>query len=209
LQGLIFTVDQTILHLKGKHSMKPVQLFDGLRERQQKYQQEAEQKYGKDVVQASARQWQGYSEGKQQSLIDEGNAIYAELALAMPQGASGAAVQALVARWHEHMRHFWPAEREHLPRLAATYATTRCSAPTSTRSTPTWLLSWSKPSAFTPLDAQHLLSRKMGPDGQRYALSIQAREEIICPTFIGTSTRIWSRSVCLLPIQCSGICKWP
>jgi MerR family transcriptional regulator, thiopeptide resistance regulator len=121
LQGLIFTVDQTILHLKGKHSMKPVQLFDGLRERQQKYQQEAEQKYGKDVVQASARQWQGYSEGKQQSLIDEGNAIYAELALAMPQGASGAAVQALVARWHEHMRHFWPAEREHLPRLAATY----------------------------------------------------------------------------------------
>jgi DNA-binding transcriptional MerR regulator len=97
LQGLIFTVDQTILHLKGKHSMKPVQLFDGLRERQQKYQQEAEQKYGKDVVQASARQWQGYSEGKQQSLIDEGNAIYAELALAMPQGASGAAVQALVA----------------------------------------------------------------------------------------------------------------
>lgn len=121
LQGLISTVDKTILHLKGNQTMKAVQLFDGLRERQHKYEQEAEQKYGKEVVQASARQWQGYSEGKQQGLIDEGNAIYAELAIAMAQGASSDAVQALVARWHEHMRHFWPAELEHLPRLAATY----------------------------------------------------------------------------------------
>jgi hypothetical protein len=30
-------------------------------------------------------------------------------------------VQGLVARWHQHMRHFWPAERAHLPNLAATY----------------------------------------------------------------------------------------
>lgn len=101
--------------------MKAVQLFDGLRERQHQYQRDAERKYGKEVVQASARQWQGYSADKQQGLIDEGNALYAELAAAMGQGASSAAVQAMVARWHEHMRHFWPAEREHLPRLAATY----------------------------------------------------------------------------------------
>ncbi|WP_426321070.1 MerR family transcriptional regulator [Pseudoduganella sp. R-43] len=121
LQGLISTVDKTILHLKGKHSMKPVQLFDGLRDKHDRHQQEAEQKYGKEVVQDSARQWQGYGDGKQQALIDEGNAIYAELAVAMPQGAGSGAVQALAARWHEHMRHFWPAEREHLPSLAATY----------------------------------------------------------------------------------------
>ena len=121
LQGLISTVDKTILHLKGNQTMKAVQLFDGLRERQHKYEREAEQKYGKEVVRASARQWQGYSEGKQQSLIEEGNAIYAGLAAAMEQGAGSGAVQALVARWHDHMRHFWPAEREHLPRLAATY----------------------------------------------------------------------------------------
>lgn len=121
LQGLISTVDKTILHLKGKQTMKAVNLFDGLRERQHKYEQEAEQKYGKDVVQASARQWKGYSEDRQQALIDEGNAIYAELAAAMAQGAGSDAVQALVARWHEHTRHFWPAERAHLPQLAATY----------------------------------------------------------------------------------------
>ncbi|KQZ27519.1 MerR family transcriptional regulator [Duganella sp. Root1480D1] len=121
LQGLISTVDRTILHLKGNQTMKAVQLFDGLRERQHKYEREAEQKYGKDVVQASARQWQGYSEGKQKDLIDEGNAIYSELAVAMGLGASSETVQILVARWHHHMQHFWPAEREHLPRLAATY----------------------------------------------------------------------------------------
>ena len=101
--------------------MKPVQLFEGLRDKDDRHQQEAEQKYGKDVVQDSARQWQGYGDGKQQALIDEGNAIYAELAVAMPQGAGSDAVQALMARWHEHMRHFWPAERAHLPNLAATY----------------------------------------------------------------------------------------
>jgi DNA-binding transcriptional MerR regulator len=121
LQGLIATVDKTINHLKGNATMKPVQLFDGLRERRDRHRQAAEQKYGKDVVQASARQWQGYSGDQQQALIDEGNAIYAELAEAMPQGAGSAAVQALVARWHSHLRAFWPAEREHLPRLAATY----------------------------------------------------------------------------------------
>lgn len=121
LQGLISTVDKTILHLKGRHSMKPVQLFDGLRDRQDKHQQEAEQKYGKEVVQASAKKWQGYSSDKQQAVIDEGNAIYAELADAMPQGAGSLAVQALVGRWHQHLRAFWPAEREHLPTLAATY----------------------------------------------------------------------------------------
>ena len=121
LQGLISTVDKTILHLKGKHSMKPVQLFDGLRDKHDKHQQEAEQKYGQDVVQGSVRQWQGYGEDKQRSLIDEGNVIYAELAAAMPHGAGSDAVQGLVARWHQHMRHFWPAERAHLPNLAATY----------------------------------------------------------------------------------------
>jgi hypothetical protein len=30
-------------------------------------------------------------------------------------------VQGLIARWHAYIRRFWPAEREHLPSLAATY----------------------------------------------------------------------------------------
>lgn len=121
LQGLISTVDKTILHLKGKQTMKPVQLFDGLRERQHQYRQEAEEAYGKDVVQASARQWQSYGGDKQEALIDDGNAIFAALAAAIPQGAGSDMVQGLIARWHAYIRNFWPAEREHLPSLAATY----------------------------------------------------------------------------------------
>jgi len=103
-------------HVPHRIRCIPIPLFQGLR-----HQQEAEQKYGQDVVQGSVRQWQGYGEDKQRSLIDEGNVIYAELAAAMPHGAGSDAVQGLVARWHQHMRHFWPAERAHLPNLAATY----------------------------------------------------------------------------------------
>jgi len=121
LEQLISTVDKTILHLKGQQTMKTAQLFDGLREQHNPHQAEAEARYGKEAVQASAQRWQSYSKAQQEELIAEGNAIFSELAAVMHEGAGSAPVQALVARWHQHQRHFWPAEKEHLPNLAATY----------------------------------------------------------------------------------------
>lgn len=122
LQALVETVDKTILHLKGRHSMQAHQLFDGLKERQQdEYAEEAEQKYGAEAVQASQRRWQGYSEQQRKAVLDEGNAIYSELAAAIPRGAQSEEVQALVGRWRRHLEYFWTPQLEQLQGLALTY----------------------------------------------------------------------------------------
>lgn len=123
LQGLIATVDNTILHLKGQRNMKTVDLFSGLNQpQQQQYAAEAEQRYDADTVRASNRQWGAYGKGKQEAIMAEGNAIYADMVAAMPQGADSPAVQAIVQRWRDHMEYFWVPQLEQLVSLASIYS---------------------------------------------------------------------------------------
>src|SRR5471032_632259 len=71
LHQLIATVDSTILHLKGQHSMKTEGLFAGLNKpEQEKYAQEAEQMYGADTVRASQKKWHANSGTQQQAIMD-------------------------------------------------------------------------------------------------------------------------------------------
>lgn len=122
LQRLVETVDNTILHLKGTRIMHNDGLFAGLNKPEhQHYAAEAEARYGKHVVARSRQQWQGYAPARQQAVMDEGNAVYADLVAAMPLGAAAPAVQAIVQRWRDHLNHFWTPQLEHLAPLAATY----------------------------------------------------------------------------------------
>ena len=122
LQRLIDTVDNTILHLKGKHIMNEASLFAGLNKpEQQQYAAEAERMYGADVVRASNRQWQAYGQEKQQAIMAEGDAMYADMVAAMPCGAADPAVQAIVQRWRDHLHYFWSPQLEQLAGLARTY----------------------------------------------------------------------------------------
>lgn len=123
LQALVATVDQTILHLKGHRTMQAHQLFGGLkdREQQERYAAEAEQKYGSQAVQESRRRWESYGQAEQEAILAEGNAIYAELAAAIPSGPDSAQVQDLVGRWRRHLAYFWTPEPAQLNGLARTY----------------------------------------------------------------------------------------
>ncbi len=120
--ALLQTVDRTIQFLKGKITMEGKQLFQGFSdEKQEKYQKEAARRWGEEQVNESAALWNSYSAEKRQQIADEGNAVYRDLVAAMPLGADSGAVQACIARWHQHLRYFFEPTPEILLGLADGY----------------------------------------------------------------------------------------
>lgn len=123
LERLISTVDLTINHLKGKVDMSKKQLFEGLSDEQQaEYEQEAMQRYDPAIVKASTKKWKGYSAAEKQRIADEGNAVYQDMLLAIPEGAASAEAQACVERWRRHLEYFWTPNEEQLLGLAELYS---------------------------------------------------------------------------------------
>ncbi len=124
LNRLIATVDDTILHLKGKKDMSNRQLFAAFsEEEQEKFQKEAEHMYDPAVVKASNKKWKAYSAEAKKRIGEEGNRIYADLVEAMPKGAASPEVQEIIERWRKHMDYFWTPSLDQLVRLTDLYNT--------------------------------------------------------------------------------------
>jgi len=122
LRRLIATVDETLLHLKGETPMPDKKLFEPFSdERQEAYARRAEKIYDPETVRASNRKWKAMGEAERKRVMDEGNAVYADIIAAIPEGPASPRVQACLARWHKHLLHFWTPAKEHLLGLAATY----------------------------------------------------------------------------------------
>lgn len=122
LNRLIQTVDNTIDTLKGNENMDAKGLFEGFNEEEQEqYAKEAEQMYDPETVRASNRRWKAYPQAEKDRILAESKAIYVDLAAAMPKGAGGAEVQAIIARWHKNMQYFWVPDDEQLLGLANGY----------------------------------------------------------------------------------------
>jgi DNA-binding transcriptional MerR regulator len=122
LQNLIATVDNTIMHLVGEVEMSQKGFFAGFDEEQQKkWTQEAIELYGEENVRPSVRRWESYTPEQKQRIQEEGNAIYRELAERIGEGPESEAVQALIARWHEHLRYFYEPSVERLRGLGQLY----------------------------------------------------------------------------------------
>jgi DNA-binding transcriptional MerR regulator len=123
LSGLIQTVDQTILHLKGELPMETEQLFAGFDEETQKrYEQEAYERYDPAVVKASVRRWNGYTAEQKAQIGAEGEAVYQDLQANMDKGPESPEVQQAIARWHQHLRYFYEPTLEIMLGLAQGYA---------------------------------------------------------------------------------------
>ena len=122
MERLISTVDATLLHLKGQKDMKDEQFFAGFSDEEQAaYEREAMQMYDPETVKASNRKWKGYSAAEKQRIGEEGNAVYRDLLLAMPKGASSPEVQTCVERWRRHIEYFWIPNDEQLLGLVDGY----------------------------------------------------------------------------------------
>lgn len=122
MERLIATVDDTISHLKGQKTMDTGQFFEGFSDEQQaEYEKEAMQLYDPEIVKASNKKWKSYSAAEKQRIGEEGNAIYRDMLLAMPKGASSPEAQACVERWRRHIEYFWVPNDEQLLGLANGY----------------------------------------------------------------------------------------
>jgi MerR family transcriptional regulator, thiopeptide resistance regulator len=122
MERLISTVDHTILHLKGKKEMSKKQFFEGFSEEQQaEYEKEAAQMYDPVIVHESNKKWKNYSAFEKQRIMNEGQAIYEDMLLAIPHGASSPEAQDCVERWRKHMEYFWSPNDEQLLGLVDLY----------------------------------------------------------------------------------------
>ena len=115
MERLVTTVDDTILHLKGKKEMSQRQLFEAFSDEQQvEYEKEAMQMYDPATVKASIKKWKSYTAAEKQRIGEEGNAVYEDMLLAMSKGASSPEAQAGVERWRRHIEYFWVPNDEQL-----------------------------------------------------------------------------------------------
>ena len=121
LRQLITTVDRTIAFLKGDTNMDPKELFEGFSDEQQaEYEQQAEALWG-ESVRASSRKWKAYSPAQKARIKAEGQAVYQDLIAQIGQPPASPAVQANIARWHQHLRYFFDPPVEVLRGLGNTY----------------------------------------------------------------------------------------
>ncbi len=126
LHALVGTVDNTIRHLKGEAEVSKKQLFKGFSEKKQKqYEREARLQYGPEKVNESVANWASYSKQQKEAILEEGGEIYLDLVKAMKAGKTGedAEVQAIVRRWHQHIRYFYEPTLEILRGLPELYNT--------------------------------------------------------------------------------------
>jgi DNA-binding transcriptional MerR regulator len=133
LNRLINTVDKTILHVKGDIKMSKQEIFGGFSEAQQEeYAQQAQERWDPEMVNQSMQLWKSYSPEKKQQVLDEGNAVYADILAMMEQGKApgDSEVQACLVRWHQHMRYFYEPTWEILQGLGQMYATSPDFRPT-------------------------------------------------------------------------------
>jgi len=123
LNRLLVTLDKTIEHMEGKRTMTHDELFSGFSpEQEQAYEDEARRRWGDEKVTESSRRWKAYSEAERQRILNEGGAIYLELNKHLTDNPASPEVQALVARWHQHIRYFYEPTPEILRGLGGAYA---------------------------------------------------------------------------------------
>ena len=93
-------------------------------EEQQHNERLARLEYGPDTVNESVQRWKSYTEDQREAILEEGDAIYADMAQALEDGLApnDDRVSLILARWHEHIRHFYEPTLEILQGLGYTYA---------------------------------------------------------------------------------------
>ncbi len=94
-------------------------------EKQKEYEREIRLQYGPELVNESIRRYNSYTEAQRKAIGEEGNAIYRDLVAALEAGKppAGNRVQAILARWHQHIRYFYEPPTEVLRGLGDLYTT--------------------------------------------------------------------------------------
>lgn len=101
--------------------MSDENVFAGFNEEKQKeYEKEAQAMWG-DAVTQSMKLWNSYSEERKAEIMQEGSDIYTAVAAKMDLSPQHPDIQALLERWHEHIRYFYEPSLETLRGLGEAY----------------------------------------------------------------------------------------
>lgn len=118
---LVQTVDNTFMHMLGEAGMNEKTIFNGFSEGNQKqYERQALERWG-DTAERSIKLWNSYGEERQAKIKQEGSQIYQSIAQEMDKGPGSPEVQALMKRWHEHLRNFYEPTLDMLEGLGNMY----------------------------------------------------------------------------------------
>ena len=121
LDQLINTIDKTIEHLEGKREMNQNEYFEGwTEEKQPEFEKEIRQKYGEHAMD-NVIDWNSYSREQKASIIAEGKATTQAMADLMDKPVNSPEVQAVVSRWHQHMKYFYDPSIERMRGLGQMY----------------------------------------------------------------------------------------
>lgn len=84
--------------------MNEQRLFEVFNEEQQKeYEAEAIRRWG-EQARLSAQKWNSYTDEQKAAIGAEGEDNYRQMLAHMAEGPESPAVQAAVAKWHQHLR---------------------------------------------------------------------------------------------------------
>lgn len=124
LQKLVTTVDSTIMHVAGEVKMTKRRLFEAFSdEKQKEYEREARLQWDPKIVNDSVKRWGSYTPAQKQAIGEEGNAVYNDLVDAIEAGKAPTSeeVQAILRRWHNHLRYFYEPNLDILRGLGELY----------------------------------------------------------------------------------------
>jgi MerR family transcriptional regulator, thiopeptide resistance regulator len=99
-----------MLWREGKSNMsKKKQAVGWTPQKQKHYERVARLQYGAEIVNESVQRWNSYTKAEQAAIQQEGGEVYADLAKALEAGTPShdSEVQAILERWHQHLRYFY------------------------------------------------------------------------------------------------------
>ena len=89
------------------------------------HEREARLQWDPDLVNSSIKLWNSYTQAQKDAVMAEAGQVYSDIADALEAGTppQDAAVQAILARWHNHMRYFYEPTLDILRGLGEGYHT--------------------------------------------------------------------------------------
>ncbi len=124
LEKLVGTVDSTIMEIVGEVKMSKKRMFEAFSdEKQKEYEREARLQWNPQTVNDSVKRWNSYSKAQKEAIGEEGNQVYSDLVDAIEAGKSPQSeeVQAILKRWHDHLRYFYEPNLDILRGLGEMY----------------------------------------------------------------------------------------
>ena len=119
---LIETIELTLEQLKGQRNMETNEYFKGFSDEQQaKYEKEAAEKWGPEIVNESNNRWKSLNKQEREDFFKKGERITLSLRDAMKEDPSSDQVQAIVKEWQEYINFFYDCTPQILLGLGRMY----------------------------------------------------------------------------------------